>query len=109
MKKILFAAAMATAALAAASSASAAIMTTFSPLGFSPTAGYTLIDTFDAATGISGIQGVGHDYLLTTNHDGNGAPPANSVPYDTSYLSVLGGGTASINFGALTSKPVKSF
>jgi hypothetical protein len=109
MKKTLFAAAMATVALAAASSASAAAVLSFGPMGYSPTPGYTLVDTFDAATGISGVQGIGNDYLLTTNHDGYGAPPANSNPYDTSYLSVLGGGAASISFAALTATPVKAF
>ncbi len=36
-------------------------------------------------------------------------PPANSVPYDTNYLSVLGGGGVSIDFSALTSIAVHAF
>ncbi|MGZ3276149.1 MAG: PEPxxWA-CTERM sorting domain-containing protein [Caulobacteraceae bacterium] len=107
MKKFAFAGLVAAVAIAAAGSASAAVVTGFTPDGASPAGGYTVIDNFNTAAGLYNATGAG--YLLTTAHDGNGAPPANSTPYDTSYLSVLGGGAVSINFGALTSKPVNAF
>jgi hypothetical protein len=108
MKKFALAGAAAAFAVAIAGSASATVVTSFTDLpGHSPTTGYTVIDNFDTATGL--INPTGNSYLLTTNHDSNGAPPANSVPFDTNYLSVLGGGGVSIDFSALTSSTVKSF
>lgn len=103
MKKFAFAGAVAAFALIFAGSASAAT-TLFTPDGASPAGGYTVIDTFDTAAGLSGSG-----YILTTAHDGNGAPPANSIPYDTSYLSVMGGGVANISFSALTKATVGAF
>jgi len=107
MKKFIFAGVVAALAIAAAGSASAAVVTGFTPDGSSPAGGYTVIDNFDTAAGLYNVTGSG--YLLTANHDEKGAPPANSTPYDTSYLSVLGGGGVSINFGALTSGSVNAF
>jgi len=107
MKMKLFAAAAASLLLAAAGSANAAVITTFGPGDASPEAGYTVIDNFDTGLGLFGAFGNG--YLLTTNHDGQGAPPANSIPYDTNYLSVLGGGGVSLDFSALTPVTVHSF
>ena len=106
MKKFAFASAVAAFALVVAGSASAATVS-FTPDGASPEPGYTVIDNFNTAAGLTGVAGT--DYLLTTNHDSQGAPPANSIPYDSNYLSVLGGGTASINFSALTSATVSAF
>ena len=106
--KFAFAGAVAAFAVAIAGSAGATVVTSFDELpGHSPTAGYFVADNFNTATGLSAPIGAG--YLLTTNHDSNGAPPANSVPYDTQYLSVLGNGGVSINFSALTTTPVHSF
>jgi hypothetical protein len=107
MKKFVLAATVAALTVAAASAASAAVIVGFTPGAASPDAGYTVIDTFDTATGLFGATGAG--YLLTTNHDGNGAPPANSIPYDTMYMSVLGGGGVSINFSALTGATIGAF
>lgn len=87
------------AAFATAAPASAAVVFNFAPGGASPTAGYTLVNTFDNATGISGSG----FQIKTPPADNDGAPPANSVPAGTSYLSVLGGGTATINFASAVS------
>lgn len=106
MKRFAFAGAVAAFTMIVAGSASAAV-TFFVPDGASPQGGFTVIDSFDNATGLTGVAGT--DYNLTTAHNSAGAPPANSVPYDTQYLSVLGGGTASINFAALTGVPVVAF
>jgi hypothetical protein len=101
MKKILLVAALAAAALATAAPASAAIVYEFTPGAPSPGAGYTVINTFDTAAGITGIN----FEIKVPPADGYGAPPANSVPAGTPYLSVLGGGNATITFAA----PVTSF
>jgi hypothetical protein len=100
MKSHLFVATagLALAAAIAAAPASAAVVYSFTDgPAHSPSAGYTVIDTFDSAAGItgSGFQ------IKVPPADGNGAPPANSVPAGSSYLSVLGGGDAVINFAAV--------
>lgn len=87
------------AALATAAPASAAVVFNFVPGGASPTGGYTLVNTFDNATGISGSG----FQIKTPPADNDGAPPANSIPAGTSYLSVLGGGTATIDFASAVS------
>jgi len=101
MKKTLLVAALAAAVLAAAAPASAAIVYEFAPGAPSPGAGYTVINTFDSTAGITGIN----FEIKVPPADGYGAPPANSVPTGTPYLSVLGGGNATITFAA----PVTSF
>lgn len=106
MKRFAFAGAIAALTMIVAGSASAAT-TSFTPNGASPSPGYTVIDDFSTAAGLTGVAGV--DYLLTTLHNAAGAPPVNSVPYDSQYLSVLGGGGVSIDFSALTSTPVVAF
>jgi hypothetical protein len=101
MKKILFAAALAASALTAAAPAAAAIVYDFAPGGSSASAGFTVINTFDTAAGI-----VGSNFLIKVPPaDSDGAPPANSIPSGTPYLSVLGDGWATINFAA----PVSAF
>jgi hypothetical protein len=101
MKKILLAAALAASALTAAAPAAAAVVFDFAPGAPSPGAGYVVIDNFDTVAGL-----VGHDFQIKVPPaDSNGAPPANSVPAGTSYLSVLGGGIATFTFAA----PVTSF
>ena len=65
--------------------------------GSSPANGYTVIDTFDTAAGL-----VGSNFQIKVPPaDGNGAPPSNSVPALTPYLSVLGGGSATYTFAGL--------
>ena len=95
MKKMLAAAAIAATALIAGP-ASAAITFSFDPGAPSPSFGYTVIDEFNDASGIS----AGANFQIKTPPaDGSGAPPANSNPAGTSYLSVLGGGSATYLFG----------
>lgn len=93
MNKLLMAGCVA-AVLTAAAPASAAVIFTFTPGAASPGPGYTVINPFNDATG---IVGAGFQ-IKTPPADANGAPPANSDPSGTSYLSVLGGGSATITF-----------
>lgn len=79
-----------------ASSANAAVVFTFIPGGASPTPGFTVVDTFDNADGLTGSN----FQIKTPPADGNGAPPANSTPAGTAYLSVLGGGSATYTFAS---------
>ncbi len=80
--------------VASAAPASAAVVFSFDAGVPSPSTNYTVINTFDTAAGI-----VGSGFLIKTPpSDSTGAPPANSVPAGTPYLSVLGGGTATITF-----------
>jgi hypothetical protein len=99
MKTILLTAAASLALSAAiAAPAGAAVTFTFADgPAHSPTGGYSVIDSFDTADGItgSGFQ------IKTPPADGDGAPPANSSPSGTPYLSVLGGGDAVIDFAAV--------
>lgn len=97
MKKVLLAAtSIALAALAAP--ASATVITSFGPGAPSPGSGFTVINTFANASGISGSN----FQILNPPASGIGAPPANSVPAGTSYLSVLGGGSATISLGGVS-------
>ncbi|HEY0649235.1 PEPxxWA-CTERM sorting domain-containing protein [Phenylobacterium sp.] len=97
MKKLLAAASLAASTMLVAGPASSAVLFSFDPGDPSPSAGFVVIDDFDDASGISG--GVNYE-IKTPPADGNGAPPANSVPSGTSYLSVKGGGFATIDFAA---------
>jgi hypothetical protein len=83
-------------AVAFAGTANAAAVITFDEGLATPSLNYTVIDTFDDLSGVTVNSGT----VLIKNppSDGQGAPPANSVPAGTSYLSVLGGGSATINF-----------
>jgi hypothetical protein len=82
-------------AVLAAAPANAAVTFAFAPGSPSPDAGFTVINTFDNATGITGSN----FQIKVPPSDSNGATPANSVPAGTSYLSVLGGGTANVSLG----------
>jgi len=93
----------AVAALTIAVPASAAINFSFDPGAPSPSAGFTVIDTFGNLGGVT--VNAGQVLIKNPPSDPQGAPPANSSPAGTSYLSVLGGGSATINFGPL----VKAF
>jgi hypothetical protein len=92
MRTMLLAAGFAASALVFAAPASAAINFTFGPGGSAPSAGYTVIDDFSTDAGIGG----GGFQIKTPPADGNGAPPASSN--GSAYLSVLAGGSATINF-----------
>jgi hypothetical protein len=94
MKLRLLALAAAAATALVASSANAAIVFTFIPGGASPAGGFTVVDTFDTADGLTGSN----FQIKVPPADGNGAPPANSIPSGTPYLSVLGGGSATYAF-----------
>jgi|GEM_PF-523888 len=100
MRLRLLGAAIAAPLLLSALPASAAILWSFQPGVPSPGLGFTVINTFDTTAGItgSGFQ------IKTPPSDSQGAPPANSIPSDTPYLSVLGGGSATIDFGAAVSR-----
>jgi hypothetical protein len=87
--------AIAASALLASAPANAAVMFSFTPGAPSPSAGFTVINTFDTAVGITGSN----FQIKVPPSDGNGALPANSVPANTPYLSVLGGGHADISLG----------
>jgi len=83
-------------AVAFAGTANATAVITFGPGLATPSLNYTVIDMFNNLSGVTVNSGT----VLIKNppSDGQGAPPANSVPAGTSYLSVLGGGSATINF-----------
>jgi hypothetical protein len=84
----------------AAAPASATIHFSFVPGTPSPSLGYTVIDDFNIGTpgNLSGTF-----QIKTPPADGNGAPPANSVPAGSPYLSVLGGQIATIDLGGVGS------
>lgn len=85
----------------AATSANAAVEIGFGPGLATPSPGYVVVDTFDTAAGLTGTN----FQIKVPPADGNGAPPANSVPSGTPYLSVLSGGSATYTFAS----PVSSF
>ncbi len=95
-----FLATLAAGALALAAPASAAVSLAFDGGLASPGAGFMVIDNFDDGSGITtGTPGLGNDYIITTQCCGpDGAAPANSIPFGTKYLSVLGGGAITYNF-----------
>ncbi|MBU1378660.1 MAG: PEPxxWA-CTERM sorting domain-containing protein [Alphaproteobacteria bacterium] len=76
-------------------------MFSFAPGLPSPGVGFVVVNAFDTAAGItgSGFQ------IKTPPSDSEGAPPANSIPSGTPYLSVLGNGSATISFNS----PVTAF
>jgi hypothetical protein len=98
MKTMLLAAGFAASTLIFAAPASAGVNFGFVGGASAPSAGFTVIDTFADATGISGS---GFE-IKTPPADGDGAPPANSD--GSSYLSVLANGSATITFAAPVSK-----
>ncbi|WP_181160087.1 Npun_F0296 family exosortase-dependent surface protein [Sandaracinobacter neustonicus] len=76
--------------------AMAAVVVSFDAGLATPSAGYTVIDTFDNLDNVT--VNYGTVLIMNPPATSNGAPPANSVPAGTSYLSVLGGGSATIYF-----------
>ena len=99
MRMILLAAGVAALALGAAAQANAAEIFSFTGGNSSPSAGYTVIDNFDTTAGLTGTY-----QLKVPPADGSGAPPAFASP-GGSYLSVLGGDSATYTFAT----PVTSF
>jgi len=89
----------AVAAFAIAAPSSAAIVFSFDPGGASPGNDFTVIDTFDNLDNVIVNGNPALVQIKTPPADVGGAPPVNSVPAGTPYLSVLGGGSATINFG----------
>ncbi len=100
--KFLAASAVALAMAASSVPASAAVVLSFGPGDSSPGFGFTVIDTFDD---LSGVTVLSPTVLVQVVNNRKGAPPANSNPLGTSYLSVLRNGSAFINF----SGPVRAF
>jgi hypothetical protein len=94
MKLRLLALAATAATALVAGTANAAVVFTFIPGGASPAGGFNVVDTFDTADGLTGSN----FQIKVPPSDGNGAPPANSIPAGTPYLSVLGGGSATYTF-----------
>ena len=95
MKKILLAAAFAASTMIVAAPASAAVVFSFTDgPAHSPTAGFTVVDDFTTVAGLTGSN----FQIKVPPADSSGAPPANSSPAGTSYLSVLGGGSATYTF-----------
>ena len=99
MKTALAAAALISGLAISAPASAATFM--FTPGGSSPTGGFTVVNAFDSAAGLIGAN----FQIKTPPADGDGAPPANSVPSGTPYLAVQGGGSATFNFLA----PVSAF
>ena len=89
------------ASTAYANVANAAVEISFDAGLATPAPGYTVVDTFDTADGLTGSL----YQIKVPPADGNGAPPANSFPAGTPYLSVLGGGSATYTFA----NPVSGF
>lgn len=99
--RIISAAAALLAGLTVASTANASVQITFDAGLATPAPGYTLVNTFDSAAGLTGTN----FQIKVPPADTNGAPPANSIPSGTPYLSVLSGGSATYTFAA----PVTAF
>jgi hypothetical protein len=85
------------AALGLSTAATAAVQTSFTPGGASPSTGFTVIDTFDTLAGVT-VIGNASRVIVQTGSNAQGAQPGNSSPTGTRYLSVLGGGVAEISF-----------
>lgn len=90
-----------TASVLCATSANAAVTFSFDAGLATPGAGFAIVDTFDTTSGLTGTN----FQIKTPPADADGAPPANSIPSGTPYLSVLGGGSATYDFAA----PVRAF
>jgi hypothetical protein len=105
MKKFAVSAAIAVLAMAAAGSANAAVETLFTPTVATPTPGYTVIDTFNTLTGVTGTG----TFILSSATNDTGADPDESPAPAPPYLDVEGGATALITFSALTNAPVHAF
>ncbi len=92
----LLATAAAAAVLASAAPAGATVFLSFAPGAATPDTGYSVIDTFDTLAGVVASGVPGQVQIKFPPSDSSGAPPANSSPSGTNYLSVLAGGIANI-------------
>jgi hypothetical protein len=90
--------------MALASPSYAATTVTFTPGASAPANGQTVVYDFDSSVPASLVTSP-LVQIKSGPADANGAPPANSLIKGTNYLSVLGGGLASILFAA----PVSAF
>ena len=84
------------------------VFVSFDPGAATPGTGFTVVDDFNSYSTV-GITGSGF-YIHAPGSDGDGAQPANSNPPNTPYLTVLGGGSATIAFADLpgVTPPVKA-
>ena len=83
----------------AAISPAQAVTFLFNPGASAPLPGYSVINQFNDTTGISGSN----FQILTPPANFDGAPPEFAIFGSNSYLSVLTGGSATINFDATNS------
>lgn len=88
------------AAIMVASPAYAATTITFDEGDGNAQAGEVLLNDFNEASDGAGIASTGTGFLITSADNSQGAPPAFGDQGD-SYLSVLGGGSATISFAQL--------
>jgi hypothetical protein len=92
------------AAVLAVAGQAAAVTFSFAPgsnvpgVGFSPTAGFTVVDAFNTAADLAPITSGSLYGLYGPGTTGNAADPAFPVGDGTSFLGVLGGGFANITF-----------
>ena len=86
-----------------ASAASAAVTFSFAPgsdtpgAGYTPTAGYTVVDNFNQASSLAPITGSGYS-LQGPGTTSTGANPPFPTSDHSTYLSVVAGGVANVNF-----------
>lgn len=80
--------------------ASAAVVLNFAPGASAPSAGFSVIDEFNDLSNVTINSGTVKTLAPPTT--GEGAPPEYANFGSSSYLSVLGGGSATINFGVNT-------
>lgn len=78
----------------------------FGPGDPSPGTGYTVINEFTSLSGLS-VNDASLVQIKTPPSDGNGAVPANSFPTGSSYLSVLGGGSATYSLAGLNPRNIQ--
>ncbi len=90
-------AAAAVLSMAAAGTAHAGISTLFTPGGDAPGGSDTLLYDFDGTGNVGDFSGSGAGFVVQTGSNGSGAQNPFSLP-GGNYLSVLGGGSASLTF-----------
>lgn len=76
---------------------------TFGPGDASPGTGFTVINEFTTLAGLTTTGNV----QIKNSSDGDGAIPANSNPGGSTYLSVLGGASATYNLGASAARSIQ--
>lgn len=83
--------------LGLAASADAAIVINFAPGVSAPSAGFVVIDEFNDLSNVT--VNAGSVITMAPPSNGNGAVPAFATHGSPDFLSVLGGGSATITFG----------